>query len=90
MIHIDDLKSAIFFIESLEYPPEIINIVTPEKPNKRDFYTQMANCYGVEAPTFSDENPPYKVVSVQKLLDLGFKFKDPNPMNWDESIFSYE
>lgn len=82
LIHLQDLIEAIFFIESLELKPDIINIVSPEKPSKSEFYRKMAQDYQITEPLFSKTPEPYKNVSSDRLLNLGFSFKYSNPLSF--------
>ena len=63
----------------------VFNAVAPEHPVRKDIYQKSCTDFGYDQPTFEQpEQPvPYKVVSVEKLLQATkFTFKYPNPLQF--------
>lgn len=81
LIHRDDVIAIIHFLVGNNIKNEVINICAPGHPIKCDYYTSLCKRFGMNIPTFlPDDNSPYKVVSVNKLVEkygYNFIFKDP-------------
>ncbi len=80
-VHRDDVIGIIEQIILQEKWNRVFNVVAPKHPLRRDLYPQTASAFGFEPPTFDDSDPvPYKVVNAEKLdMELGYRFKYPNP-----------
>ena len=80
MTHLNDAVGAIVFLMKHGDPLGAVNVVSPEHPTKRTFYTKAAQKLGVENPTFFNGSGQFKVVSSQRLVDLGYSFRVQNPL----------
>ncbi len=63
----------------------VFNAVAPEHPPRKDIYLKSCADFGYERPTFERmEQPiPYKVVSVEKLLQaIQYTFSYPDPLQF--------
>jgi len=80
MTHLNDALTAIVFLMEQGKPQGPINVVSPEHPTKSEFYTEAAQRLGVENPTFFNGSGQFKVVSSQRLIDLGYSFRVQNPL----------
>ena len=76
MIHLDDCIGVIQSIIKKEIWGEIFNASAPSQQTRQFFYEKASKELGIEAPTFSNEKAPYKIVSSNKLIQkTGYKFK---------------
>jgi len=58
----------------------VYNVVCPEHPTRRDFYTREAKKLGLDPPAFTDDEGPWKIVRSDKIVqELGFQFRFPDP-----------
>ena len=80
-VHRDDVIGVIEQIIVQEKWNRVFNVVAPEHPLRKDLYPETASAFGFEPPTFDDSEPaPYKIVNTEKLdMEIGYKFKYPNP-----------
>ena len=54
------------------------NLVHPDHPKRKDYYTKAAEHYLLRAPTFSDGASKQRVISSEKIInDFSFKFEFP-------------
>lgn len=82
-IHRDDaVNMAVWIIEKSLWN-EIFNGVAPLHPLRKDVYEKNAIDLRIAPPlSYTAENSPYKVISPQKIIDTGFKFNIPNPLDF--------
>lgn len=87
LIHADDICEFISFAISKVELPKIINLVSPEHPQKMDYYIMAVNNLGLIPPKFDQEdNRLDKKVDSLFLQQLSFKFKYPSPEQYPELI----
>jgi len=81
-IHRDDVISAINFIITSNVWNETFNIVSPIHPFRRDIYNKNAIDLNINLPIFknSKEQQTFKIVNSDKIQNLGFQFKFPDPL----------
>lgn len=73
----DCVRAMLSMIENKE-TTGTFNLVFPDYPQRKDYYTSAAHHYDLQAPTFSDEAPNKRVISSQKITQqLDFEFKFP-------------
>ena len=84
LIHQDDLVGAIHHLSKRPIVESCINMVSPQHPTKERFYTVMAKKARVPVPIFSSKKTiPYKEVSAQRLISLGYSFIYDNPLDFE-------
>lgn len=75
MIHLDDCVGIITSIIQQEKWNEVLNACADEHPTKKEFYSKAAVELGLEAPSFSDEESDFKIVSNERLKKmLNYRF----------------
>ncbi len=81
-IHKDDVISVIDFIIINDIWNETFNVVSPIHPLRKDVYIKNANDLSIHLPIFkhSMEQQTFKIVNSDKIKNLGFQFKFPNPL----------
>jgi nucleoside-diphosphate-sugar epimerase len=86
-IHRDDVVLIIEEIIKQGKWGEIYNVVAPKHPTRKEVYTANARIFGFEIPTFDEsESMPFKTINSSKLMmDLNYRFKYPNPLEFDYS-----
>jgi nucleoside-diphosphate-sugar epimerase len=83
LIHLSDCISVTKMVISKQFCNEIINVVSPKHPSKKEFYTEAALKRGLQLPEFNDIEGEYKIVSSEKLLTrFGYKFIYDNPLDF--------
>lgn len=82
MIHQDDCIGLIEQIIKQNQWGKTFNACADTHPTKREFYTEMTQRIGVDAPTFIEsENQTFKLISNQKIKEaLGYEFIYPDVM----------
>jgi nucleoside-diphosphate-sugar epimerase len=86
LVHRLDVIRAIDFIEKNKLPFGVYNLVTPEHPNRADFYTKVAEKLQLSLPTFEASNQASgKVIVSSKISKHGFKFEYQSPFDFPES-----
>lgn len=76
MIHLDDCIGVIQTIIEGNFWGVTLNACAPSEKTRQSFYEKAAKALDIEAPTFSDEDAPFKKVSSEKLFKLtGYQFK---------------
>jgi nucleoside-diphosphate-sugar epimerase len=82
-IHRDDLIKVVLEVLQQDYWNQVLNVVAPQHPTRKEVYLQNAARIGFEPPTFAENRSreAYKVVSCQKLLqELKYDFIYPDPL----------
>jgi len=83
LIHRDDVTEIIHQLIEKQTRNEVLNLVAPEHPSKKELYQHNAKKFGFEATTFENDENKGKIVSSQKLIDyLDYKFIYPNPLSF--------
>ncbi|MDX1671308.1 MAG: SDR family oxidoreductase [Balneolaceae bacterium] len=84
LIHRDDCIAIIEEVIDRQIGGEVFNAVSDGHPPRSQFYKAAAEEFGLEPPKFRERNgTDGKVVSNNKLKRvLGYRFKYPNPMNF--------
>lgn len=79
LVHRNDVIYMLLKVLELQKFGELFNCVFPAHPSKSAYYTQKANEFQLEPPTFkANENTIHKIVSSQKAMDvLAFEFNYP-------------
>lgn len=73
----DCVRAMLSMIENKE-TTGTFNLVFPNYPQRKNYYTSAAHHYDLPAPTFSDEAPNKRIISSQKITQqLDFEFKFP-------------
>ena len=83
-LHQDDAVGILLALIQ-QRPEGVFNAVAPEHPTRKDIYQKSCTDFGYDQPTFIQPNQPvpYKVVSVEKLLQVTeFSFKYPDPLQF--------
>lgn len=83
LVHREDVIRATEMMIENDIRGEIFNICAPIHPNKKDIYTTIAERLGLEKPEFLEGGMGGKLVSAQKLKELGFEFVHEDPMNYN-------
>ena len=79
IIHLDDCIQMIESVLHKNVFGEVFNGVADTHPTKSEFYSLAAKLKGNAAPTFSNEQLPYKIISNEKLKSvLGLRLKHPD------------
>jgi|SRR5690554_522181 len=87
LIHADDICEFISFAITEDKLPKIINLVSPEHPQKNVYYKNTANNLGLPPPKFDIEDERSdKMVDSLFLPQLNFKFKYLSPDLYPEAI----
>lgn len=83
-LHLHDAIGAINCFLNHLHDDNVYNIVSPFHPTKKEFYTSMARDLALEPPQFDETSLcPKREISPDKfILDTGYQFKFPNPMNF--------
>lgn len=82
-IHRDDAIGIASFILEQNIWGEIINGVCPIHPKRKDVYEKNAAELGFPPPiSYAEKEEPWKEISAQKIADLGYQFKIPNPIDF--------
>jgi nucleoside-diphosphate-sugar epimerase len=85
-VHRDDVVGVVDAVVAKNQWGQIYNVVAPLHPIRRDIYLKNAKMFGFAPPIFKEpaEPNPYKRISVQKLIgELGYRFKFPDPMDFE-------
>lgn len=86
LVHRLDVKRAIDFISKNKLPFGAYNLVTPEHPNRVEFYTKVAEKLQLSLPTFEQtKQTSGKEIVSSKISEHGFKFKYQSPFDFPES-----
>jgi len=83
-LHLDDAIGVSCYLLENDITNEVFNVVSPVHPQKKDFYSKMADNIGVERPLFT-ETPSScrREIDVSKLLNLTkYQFIYPDPMKF--------
>ncbi len=80
MIHLDDCIGVIDFMIQHKVLSGIYNACSPLHPDKKTFYTAASLKLGHQPPAFSEDQRDFKLVSSQKLIELGYSFKYQTPL----------
>lgn len=76
MIHLDDCIGVIQGIIKQSIWGKVLNACSPSSETRKSFYESAADELGIESPTFSDQQAPFKKVNVDRLIRLtGYSFK---------------
>lgn len=71
LIHLNDLIACIERVMELAIRNEIINVCASEHPKRKEYYTAMAEKFGIPAPTFDDaDTSTGKIISNEKLIQI--------------------
>lgn len=84
-IHRDDVIKVVLEVLQKDYWNQVLNVVAPQHPSRKEVYLQNAARFGFDPPTFAEHQTreAYKVVSCQKLLqELKYEFIYPDPMQF--------
>ncbi len=85
LIHRDDVIQITLRIIENDVMGEVFNVCSDGHPPRKALYTAAAEHFGVEPPTFAeneDKDKEYKIVSNEKLKKyLDYQFQYPNPMD---------
>lgn len=81
LVHLDDCIGVIHQIIEQTAWGQTFNVCAPIHPEKKAFYTKACRKLGLEAPQFTADLAPYKVVNSDKLVQkLNYSFKHSDPM----------
>ncbi|WP_291784863.1 NAD(P)-binding domain-containing protein [Cecembia sp.] len=82
-IHQEDAVRLVAWVIEQKIKNEILNGVAPLHPKRRDIYEKNANDLGFSPPlSYTTAGNSWKEISADKILDTGFEFKFPNPLNF--------
>lgn len=82
-IHRDDAVNLAMWILENSLWNEIFNGVAPEHPLRKEVYEKNALDLGFPPPaSYLSEPASYKVISSEKIIETGFKFSIPNPLDF--------
>lgn len=76
----DAVASILFFIEKMPQTG-IYNVCSPEHPSRKDVFTNDCLRLGLDVPRFL-AGGVRRIISVEKLQNLGFSFEYPNPLGY--------
>ena len=78
LVHQEDCIKAVFKLMGKEKDNSAWNVVFPEHPSKKEYYTKIAKNRNIEVPEFDHSRPSKgKIVSSEKLVkELKFKFSE--------------
>ncbi len=83
LIHQDDCISILMEIIRQNVWGETFNACCPEHPSRKEFYLKASELSGLQAPRFTDQAEPFKIVDSSKLIKcLDYQFKYPSPMSY--------
>lgn len=82
LIHLDDCIGIIDKIINNNLWGQTFNAVAPSHPDKETFYTLATQKYGGISPSFIREKLEFKIISSDKILKTGYRFKHPDLLNW--------
>ncbi len=82
LVHRDDVLGAIVFVLEHRMKNTVLNICSPEHPERADFYIQLCERFGLAAPHFSEEPAPWKKISSEVFTQMGYVWKFPNPYTY--------
>lgn len=83
-VHTDDVNRLILELIKQDAEGGVYNAVAPEHPQRTVLYTEKCKALGLEVPTFTEDELPWKIIESGKAVrELGFRFKFPDPMNFD-------
>ena len=81
LIHRDDVIEIICQLINKDSWNHTLNICAPLHPNRKDFYTHLAERYNFEMPYFSMEKSDFKIIGIEKLQSLiNYTFVYPDPI----------
>ncbi|MCM4155174.1 NAD(P)H-binding protein [Gramella sp. AN32] len=77
LVHRDDCIQAILKLINLQKDNQVWNLVTPEYPSKKNYYTKIAKLRNLEPPNFAENSDSLgKKISSEKIQkELKFQFK---------------
>lgn len=83
-LHLEDAIGVVRHMFEHAIENEMYNVVAPEHPTKKEFYTKMARSIDLDPPAFVETSDQFKrEISVHKLLkETGYVFKYPNPLEF--------
>lgn len=86
LLHRDDAIGAIMHILLKDIKNEVFNVCSPVHPEKRLFYTDLCERFGMKSPDFPKElDGDWKLVSTEKIQKTGYAFKFPDPHDYTYS-----
>lgn len=83
-IHRDDAVNMLAWIIEKNLWNKTFNGVTPLHPMRRDIYEKNASQLGFDPPKSYDDSGTnsWKKISSEKIIETGFEFKIPNPLDF--------
>ena len=79
-VHLFDAVEVIHFIVQKKIKGLVFNAVAPEHPTKENYYSEAISLSSLEPATFTNEVQKSRVVHPNALLNLGYEFVVPNPI----------
>lgn len=83
LIHRDDVISVILFLLQKKSGSLVLNVCSPQHPNRRDFYTKLCERFALAQPTFPEQlHADWKEISTRELAALGYSWIYPDPYQY--------
>jgi nucleoside-diphosphate-sugar epimerase len=79
LVHLDDVIGAYLFLLEKKIMNTVVNIVSPDHPTKKDFYTYLCVNNLMQLPEFSSDESIGKIIEAKVLEEMGYKFKYTTP-----------
>lgn len=79
LVHLEDVIGAYLFLLDKKVVNQIVNVVTPDHPTKKDFYTYLCVNNLMQLPEFAVDDRVGKLIVSQTLKNLGYEFKYATP-----------
>ncbi|MFN8416620.1 MAG: NAD-dependent epimerase/dehydratase family protein [Cytophagaceae bacterium] len=79
LVHLDDVIGAYLFLLENNVVNIVVNIVSPDHPTKKDFYTYLCVNNLMQLPEFAADDSEGKSIQSSKLEDMGYQFKYSTP-----------
>lgn len=70
LVHLEDVINAIKVSIRDQHFGQIFNIVSPEHPSKKEYYSMKARQYGLELPQFTDDERTGKIVTAKYITTV--------------------
>lgn len=82
LVHREDVIRTTELVIEKNIRGEILNVCAPVHPAKQNIYTTIAERLELKKPKFNDGGSDAKVVSSEKLINLGFEFVHSDPLTF--------
>ena len=83
LVHRDDAVGSILFMLNKKVRAEVLNVCSPQHPNRKLFYESLCAKFNLAKPAFNTlVDADWKEVSSEKISSLGYSWIFPDPFKY--------